>query len=103
MKKIENKEKISNIYFTRSICPFCPLGEDYYNAEVSVDFDVGDSYPDYIEVDTAIQELSGKSLTIEQVCEEVFKIMKEFEPRTLSVHVDAKSNKHFPVTVSKNF
>lgn len=101
MKKIENQEKIDSITFTRNVQPFCPLGDDYYTAEVQVTFMPNQFYPDYIELDKAIQDLGGKSLTIEQLAEKVFDIMQEFEPETLLVTITADSNRHFPVTVSK--
>lgn len=101
MKKIPNTQKISNITFNRSVQPFCPLGQDYYTAEIHVDFEVVDSYMDYIEFDKWIQGLGGASLTIEELAEAVFEKMKEFEPGYLRVVIDANSNKHFPVTVEK--
>jgi hypothetical protein len=102
LKKIENKEKISRVTFTMAICPFCPLGGDYYKAEITVQFDVEGSYPDYIEMDKAIQELGGQPLNIEQVAEAVYNIVDEFKPKSQKVSIYAESNTHFPVVVEKN-
>ena len=101
MKKIENKEKISTISFVRNVQPFCPLGDDYYTAEVEVFLVPDQCYMDYCELDEAIQDLGGKHLTIEQLAEKVYNIIQEFEPLHTVVTVNANSNKHFPVVVIK--
>lgn len=101
MKRIENKEKVNSIEFVRSIQPYCPLGNDYYNAEIRVYLVPDKYYPDYCEADEAIKALSGKEYTIEQLAAEVFEIIQGFEPQSLTVEVEALSNTHFPVIVTK--
>ena len=101
MKKIPNTQKISSISFQRNVQPFCPLGGDYYTAEVDVDFIPGESYMDYIEMDEAIQELGGLHLTIEDLAARVYDMLTKFKPEYLCVTISADSNKHFPVVVTK--
>lgn len=102
MRRLLNKEKISNIAFERTISPFCPLGNDYYTADIHAEFVPYKYYPDYIEVDKAIQELNGKSLTIEQLADKVYRILNDYGPDYISVEIYAESNKHFPVLVTKS-
>ena len=102
MRKLENKEDIDGIFFERTIYPLCPLGDDTYSAKISVWFVPREFYPEYIELDEEIQKLGGKELTIEELCETVFSIMQQYEPVNLDIEIEAKSNKHFPVTVEKH-
>ncbi len=102
MTKIQNKEKINGICFEMNVCPFCPLGNDYYNATITVEMEPGESYPDYCEIDDEIKALGGRELTIEQLAEAVYDLMARFQPNGLCVTIDAKSNAHFPVTVTKH-
>lgn len=102
MKKIENKEKISYINFKRTVQPYCPLGNDYYSAEIDVDFYPDQYYMDYCEVDEKIQSFGGMELTIEELINEVYNLLLEFNPKNLDVSVYGNSNKHFPVHVRKS-
>lgn len=102
MRKLENKESVNEIYFEKAITPFCPLGDDYYIAKISVWFVPKEFYPEYCELTAEIEKLSTRPLTIEQLCETVFSIVKQYEPGNLDVEIEAKSEKHFPVTVTKH-
>lgn len=102
MLKIPNSQEISSIHFERTISPYCPMGADYYKAEIDVDFE-GPYYMDYIEMDKEIQAMGGAVLTIEELAKKVYDLMMQFEPEYLEVTIYAESNKHFPVIVTKEY
>ena len=102
MIKLENVEKITEINFTRMICLLCPLGGDYYSAEISVYMKLGDCYPEYMELDKAIQDFGGKGYNIEQLVGAIYDLMEtEYKPKSLWVDVEANGNTHFPIVVTK--
>ena len=99
---MKNEFGVNKIDFAKSISLFCPLGNDYYSATVRVEFHPGDATFDFCDVDKAIQKMSGKHYIVEQLVHQVFDMLdKTYKPKYLKVSVDACSNVHFPVTVTK--
>ena len=98
---MQNTQGISYIEFTRTIRPFCPLGNDTFDAKITVSLQPDKELFDFCEMDRAIQALSSRRLIAEDVANEVYNLVMAYKPLNLSVRVDAESNTHFPVTVIK--
>jgi hypothetical protein len=67
MTSLKNVQQIDTLIFTRNICPFCPIGKDYYSAEITVNACLGEYYPEYIELTAALDKHDGAELTVEVV------------------------------------
>lgn len=99
---IENTQKITFIKADKQISLYCPLGKDYYTAKIYIEFLPNGCYMDYIDLDRFIDEMSGKSLTIEDAAEVVYNELQRYKPKASSVTIDAYSNTHLHVTVTKS-
>lgn len=97
---MKNTYDISCIELERTICAFCPMGDDFYTAKIQVQI-IPTQLFDFIQADKQIKALSGKSLIIEALVDAVFEIFEEYAPQHLKVTVQADSNAHFPVKVTK--
>lgn len=98
---IENKQGITSITFEKQVQAYCPMGNDYYTASVRVVMIPGKQIMDYCETDTFIKSLGGKSLIIEDLVNEIYENVKQYNPKHLKVSAKAESNSHFPVIVTK--
>ena len=98
---------MKNIYgkisydFEREIQAYCPLGNDYYTCEVSVSFEAADEIFDFCEIDEFIKSLGGSRMIIEELVNTIYDRLSKYNPKELLVYGKAKSNTHFPVTVTK--
>jgi len=101
MGAFKNTMGISNISFDHSARCYCPLGDDFYTGEIHVYFEPGDTIPDYLDVQKAIDKLTGQELNGEGIVEKVFEIMLEYKPKLLEVTVDINDAGHFPVSITK--
>ena len=99
---MENTYGISLYEFEREIQAFCPLGNDYYTCNIKVAFVPKDMLFDFCVIDKFIQSLSGNYAIIEKLVESVYAEMFKYNPEYLEVKGEAKSNTHFPVTVTKS-
>lgn len=98
---MKNTYEITAYEFEREIQAFCPLGKDFYTCNIKVTLNPADEIFDFCEVDNFIKGLGGKNAIIEELVAEVHAFMKKFNPHFLEVQGIAKSNTHFPVTVTK--
>lgn len=99
---LRNTYGISEISFTKEVTAYCPIGQDYYRAEITVSLEPNEYLMDYCKADKFIQGLYNKPVIIEALIEEVFKYFKGYaEEGSLEVEVYAESDTHFPVTVIK--
>lgn len=98
---IENTQKITRITFEQKVQAYCPMGGDFYTADVRVVMVPDKEIMDYCETDKFIKSLGGKSLIIEDLVNEVFENIKQYKPKYLKVSASAESNVHFPVIVTK--
>lgn len=102
LAKFEHTQGISKVTFNKSISVFCPLGNDYYTADITVDFVPDKFMMDYIDEDNFIKKLSGAELIIEDLVEKIHThLNEEYEPKYVKVSVFAYNAAHFPVTVYK--
>lgn len=56
---------------------------------------------DYIDLDQFLNRMSGLSLTIEEATEEIYNELQRYMPKKASVSIEAFSNTHLHVTVTK--
>lgn len=102
MSSFANTQKITSITFTQNIQCFCPLGNDWYTNQITVDFAPSSIIPDYCEIDEFTRGLAGEELIIEDVVEQIYTYMKNnYKPTKLCVRSYVNDAKHMPVTVVK--
>lgn len=103
MEKIKNTQNIKEIVMRPTVYTKCVIGQDWYKSELTITFVPGDYYPDYMEVNEWLMDnIDGMEMNIEDVVDEVYNILKEYEPLRLEVKNDIKDCKtHFDVTVIK--
>ena len=80
---------------------YCPIGKDYYTADVYIKFLPNAYYMDYIDLDVFLNKLRGLSLRIEETCEKIYNELQRYMPKKSSVKIKAHSNTHLDVTVTK--
>lgn len=98
---IENTQKISLIKADKQISMYCPLGSDYYTAKIHIKFVPDLWYMDYIDLDKFLDGMGGMRLTIEEAVDMIYKELEKYQPRKINVTIEAFSNTHLDVTVSK--
>ena len=98
---IENKQSISLIKANKQISMFCPLGNDYYTANIHIKFVPNDYYMDYIDLDVFLNKMGGMKLTIEEAVDMIYIELQRYAPLKTNVTIEAHSNTHLKVTVSK--
>ena len=100
----ENKQGITRICYRPNVHCFCPLGKDWYTNEMTIEFVVGDYYPDYCDVEKWLNEnIRGRSLIIEDVVSMVYSHFKSaYNPELLKVISCVRDvTSHSPVEVEK--
>ena len=98
--ELKNTYNISEISFEKEISAFCPIGKDYYQANIYVSIEPNENLFDFIDADRFVCSLAGKEAIVEKLVSDVFDYFKKYA-KDLTVTVDAKSNTHFPVSVTK--
>lgn len=103
INKIHNIQGIKEIKITPSVCCYCPLGNDWYNMKVSIQFKVGAYYPNYCDIRQFLnEEIQGKGLIIEDVLDKIYDFMLSYEPMNLKVSGEVEEiESHPPVVVTK--
>ena len=98
---IENTQYITAIEADKRICLYCPIGKDYYTAVVNIKFIPNEYYMDYIKLDQFLNRLSGLSLTIEDATRDIYDELQSYRPSKAKVMIEAFSNTHLHVKVTK--
>ena len=98
---INNIQSISLIEANKQISLYCPIGKDYYTANILIEFVPDAHYMDYIDLDVFINDMGGMSLTIEEAVDMVYKELQRYKPKKTKVSIVAFSNTHLNVTVTK--
>lgn len=98
---ISNTQSISVIKADKRISLYCPIGKDYYTADVNIKFLPNAFYMDYIELDQFLNNMGGSNLTIEEATEKIYNELQRYMPKKASVTIEAYSNTHLNVTVTK--
>lgn len=103
MARFENKQKIDCITMYKTLHNFCPLGQDWYTNRIRIEFEPNKTIPDYIEIDSALNELESKGLVIEDVVDKIVEIFVEYEPFSIKVVSKVDDATHLPVEVMKEW
>lgn len=102
MSNIINTQGINSIRFTKGIQLYCPMGKDFYFADIYVDIVPGEEIMDYCETDDFIQKMDKAPYIIEDAVDAIYKhIEAAIKPRHLVVKIHACSDVHMPVEVTK--
>lgn len=97
---MENKQKIRRIEMAWSLRVYCPLGHDWYSAEVAACVIPGRLLADFIDVDSKVSALNNRSMIIEDLAASIRDVLLEsFGDCGIEVSVAAKTESHMPVTV----
>ena len=99
----KNEQGITKIKFTQNAQCFCPLGNDWYTNQFTVEIVPNELLADYVDVEKFIRkEISGKTLILEEAVSTLFNyIQTEIKPKYLKVSSYGADAVHFPVTVTK--
>lgn len=98
---ISNAQSISLIKANKQISLYCPIGEDYYTADIEMRLCPDKHYMDYIDLDVFLKGLSGANLTIEDAVDTIYQELQKYKPFKTKVTIKAFSNTHLDVAVSK--
>ena len=97
-----NEGKITDIEYWGRVRCYCPLGRDFYSADVVVSISDPQMIPDYCDLDAKLRKMDGKELTLEEACYRFFKFCrKQIKHGYLKVSVYSADATHSPVKVSK--
>ena len=98
---INNSQQISLIEADKRISLYCPIGKDYYTADIKIKFLPNAFYMDYMDLDQFINNMGGSNLTIEEAIEQIYNELQRYMPKKVSVTIEAFSNTHLHVIVTK--
>lgn len=98
----KNKQGVSEIEMTGKTHCFCPMGDDYYTAEVRIYVFQPKTIPDYCDVTAYLEELDGKNLIIEDLCKKVFRFISKQVGKKHGITVEVKVDdaRHLPASVT---
>lgn len=99
---VKNKYGIRNISIDAQAKCYCPLGRDWYTNHFTIDIEVAEDIPDYVELDKWIAEnINGRSLIIEEATAAVYQhVMENYQPYSCAVRSYVDDAAHSPVTVT---
>lgn len=100
---LQNTMKIDLIKYEDKLKCFCPLGNDYYHNQLTIEFVPNEVIPDYIKLHNDIQALTNEVLTIEDAVVKVLDIVKEYDPLFIHVYSYVYDAPHPTVTVTKAY
>jgi NADPH-dependent 7-cyano-7-deazaguanine reductase QueF len=98
---INNTQDITLIEADKRISLYCPIGKDYYTADILIKIMPDAHYMDYIVLDNYLNSLGGESLTIEDAAYKIYKELQQYKPLKTKVVIEAFSNTHLHVKVTK--
>lgn len=82
---------------------FCPMGDDWYSANVSIEVKAPKTIPDYCDVETFLRrKVDGKPYILEDVCARVHRFVKKQTHGKVRVRVSSSDAVHPPVLVEKS-
>lgn len=100
---MKNKEGVTKVEMMEKVSAFCPLGKQWYCADLYMETRRFKRVPDYLDATEFLAGLGGQTLTIEQLVSKTFKAMRKWfaNPGYLKVSASVGKGKHLPVVVSK--
>ena len=78
---------------------FCPMGDDWYTANIQMDIENPVTIPDYIDVTRKLEEMDGGHLIIEDAALEVAQFIHGQTGTTCKVSIQVDDARHIPVIV----
>ena len=100
-RSFPNLQGITEINYRSRVRCYCPMGSDFYSADVAVQVNSPVNIPDYVEVDAFIRSLDGQSFILEDVCAIVWNKLKADTNGFVIVAVESSDAVHSPVSVKK--
>lgn len=100
----ENSKGISRISMRRRFRAYCPIGEKWYSADVSIIVKNPFMIPDYCEVDKYVDDsVDGSEITIEDAVANIYDFVNSIceSHSLLGVVCNVEDAAHMPVTVEK--
>lgn len=99
--RFENVYNVGTIRNIHNITCFCPLGKDFYSAEVEIMVERPKFIPDYLDTDAYVEELSGGEYIIEDLTDNIAQhFLSETEADHVTVSAYVENAKHSPVEVT---
>lgn len=98
---MKNDYGITRVDLKCNIKAHCPLGRQWYDAEVNIEVEYPSKIPDYIEFTEEVEKFDGCTLTIEELCSNIHAIANESFMSSSAVSVSVGKGKHMPITVRK--
>lgn len=100
---VKNDFRIKTITIHSTAKCYCPLGEDWYTNQFTVEFYPGAYIPDYCEMDKWIQgNINGQSMIIEAAVDALYSYLQNaYNPLALCVQSYVDDARHSAVTVTK--
>lgn len=100
---MDNQFAISSVNLSDTIKAHCPLGSQWYSADVSVEVYDPTTIPDYVDLTDRLHMFDGCTLTVEELCHNIHCVCcDEFMPSRLKVTVEVGRGKHMPVTIVRD-
>ena len=101
---VENTFGINDITIESKAKCYCPLGQDWYTNQFTVNFYPGRYIPDYCEMDNWITaNINGKSMIIEEAVARLYEYLRDtYMPIELCVESYVDDAKHSAVTIHKD-
>lgn len=97
----ENKQHVSEITMHGTLHLWCPMGSDWYTADVTITALSPETIPDYIDVTKYLDELDGQSLIIEDAAQKVAEYtLSQVGDAYVAVTLDVEDAHHLPVSVT---
>lgn len=100
----DNDYNVTMIEITERVRCYCPLGNDYYTADVVLICKNPKTIPDYLDIDAYARKLDGKEMIIEKLVAKMFKMFKKETSSKNGVIVKAivADASHAPVIITKS-
>lgn len=98
-----NKQKISKITIRRNSHNICPIGEDWFTAQVTIEMYPDVEIPDFVDVDKFFEKnIDGATMIIEDVVEAAAEfILKSYAPLKLITTARVTDSTHSDVEVTR--
>jgi len=102
LRQYPNEHGMTHLNFTAPATVFCPLGPNYYRAEVTCEIELGGIIVDFVDLENYFKkELNGKHLTTEALVNEVFTTLARAYGHPKNLTVKVHSDSHFPIDTIK--
>lgn len=98
---MDNVQGITEINMEDDVTCWCPMGQQWYEAHVTVRVESPGRLADFIEVGRSIQSRQRQELIIEDLVSGIHGDIKGMYGGKVAVSASVGRGKHLPVTVTK--